>query len=81
MPLYEYACRACGHQFEQLVRTGDVPSCPQCQGVDLERILSQFGVSSETTRASALADGRKTASKTRRDQRHAEIEAIKHHSH
>ena len=32
MPIYEYECRACGHQFEQLVRTGDTPACPSCQG-------------------------------------------------
>jgi putative FmdB family regulatory protein len=81
MPLYEFACRACGHQFETLVRKGDNPSCPACHGVELERVLSQFAVNSETTRESALADGRKSASKVRRDQRHAEAEAIKHHSH
>jgi len=81
MPLYEFDCRACGHRFETLVRKGDNPSCPACHGVELERILSQFAVNSETTRSSALADGRKSASKVRRDQRHAEAEAIKHHSH
>jgi putative FmdB family regulatory protein len=81
MPLYEYDCRACGHRFEALVRKGDTPACPECHGVELERVLSQFAVNSENTRASALADGRKSASKVRREQRHAEAEAIKHHSH
>src|SRR5690606_41555384 len=27
MPIYEYPCRACGHQFENLVRTVAVPGC------------------------------------------------------
>ena len=27
-------------QFEALVRSGDTPSCPSCQGQDLERLLS-----------------------------------------
>jgi putative FmdB family regulatory protein len=43
MPLYEYECRDCGHQFEALVRRGDTPSCPSCKGQDLERLLSVPG--------------------------------------
>ena len=32
MPIYEYKCTVCGHQFEQLRReaTPKLP-CPQCQ--------------------------------------------------
>jgi putative FmdB family regulatory protein len=37
MPLYEYACRDCGHEFELLVFPGDEAACPQCQGKDLEK--------------------------------------------
>jgi putative FmdB family regulatory protein len=42
MPIYEYSCRGCGHQFEALVRPADTkpPSCPTCQSQDLERLLS-----------------------------------------
>jgi putative FmdB family regulatory protein len=41
MPLYEYRCLACGHQFEALVRPGgDAPACPECSRADLERLLS-----------------------------------------
>lgn len=43
MPLYEYACKQCQHQFEVLVRTAtDRPECPSCHGGDLERRLSVF---------------------------------------
>jgi putative FmdB family regulatory protein len=42
MPLYEYACRACDHHFETLVRQGDTPSCPSCRSTELERRLSVF---------------------------------------
>lgn len=40
MPLYAYACDACGHGFETLVRSDDVPECPSCGSVQLTRQLS-----------------------------------------
>ena len=54
MPIFEYTCRSCTHQFETLVRGSKVPSCPECQSQDLERLLSLPAVSSETTRDRAM---------------------------
>jgi putative FmdB family regulatory protein len=42
MPLFEYACRACDHQFEALVRASEQPACPSCHSTELERRLSVF---------------------------------------
>jgi putative FmdB family regulatory protein len=42
MPIYEYTCRACGHEFETLVRNGERPACAQCASADLEKKLSVF---------------------------------------
>ncbi len=42
MPLFEYACRSCDHQFETLVRASETPECPSCHGTNLERRLSVF---------------------------------------
>jgi putative FmdB family regulatory protein len=42
MPLFEYACRSCDHQFEALVRASEAPECPSCHGTELERRLSVF---------------------------------------
>lgn len=42
MPLYEYACLNCKAEFEALVRSSEVPTCPSCQGHDLQRKLSTF---------------------------------------
>jgi putative FmdB family regulatory protein len=42
MPIYEYACNKCGHEFEALVRSGAVPDCPGCRSTDLDRKLSAF---------------------------------------
>ena len=46
MPIYEYACHACGREFEALVRSNTVPKCPQCQSTQLEKRLSVFATSS-----------------------------------
>jgi putative FmdB family regulatory protein len=45
MPLFEYACRSCGHHFEYLTRAGQSPSCPACASVELEKQLSVFATS------------------------------------
>ena len=42
MPIYEYACRECGHEFETLVRSDTVPECPRCHATALDKRLSVF---------------------------------------
>ncbi|MDX1762744.1 MAG: zinc ribbon domain-containing protein [bacterium] len=43
MPIYEYACNACGEHFETLVLGKDKSiECPRCRGVDVTRRLSSF---------------------------------------
>jgi putative FmdB family regulatory protein len=42
MPLFEYSCKQCHHQFEALVRGETAPQCPACHGHELERRLSVF---------------------------------------
>jgi putative FmdB family regulatory protein len=44
MPLYEYRCRKCSRRFETLVYGQEKPSCPKCQGRDLEKLWSAFAV-------------------------------------
>jgi putative FmdB family regulatory protein len=59
MPIFEYECKGCGHQFEALVRKSDVPACPSCQGTELERLLSLPVVKSESTKAQAMKAAKK----------------------
>ncbi|MBM4088507.1 MAG: zinc ribbon domain-containing protein [Planctomycetes bacterium] len=40
MPIYEYSCTKCGHEFETLLRGDAQPQCPQCGGGKLEKLLS-----------------------------------------
>ena len=74
MPIYEYECRSCGHEFEQLIRTGDTPACPSCRGVDLERLLSHSSVSTESTRQTSFNKARARAKLVQRDKDVAQAE-------
>ncbi|WP_294534028.1 zinc ribbon domain-containing protein [uncultured Rhodoblastus sp.] len=40
MPIYGYRCAKCGETFQTLVRSGETPSCPSCESVDLQQQLS-----------------------------------------
>ena len=41
MPMYEYQCSACGHQFELRQKFSDAPAteCPSCGG-DVKKMIS-----------------------------------------
>lgn len=83
MPIYEYACKACGHEFEFLL----LPSvkaeaaCPECQSQDLERLLSGFAVNSaELSQARVVAQRKRlTQSSIYKDKQVAESEHIREH--
>lgn len=42
MPIYEYACEACGHAFEALQKVSDGPlkKCPECGKPRLKKLVS-----------------------------------------
>lgn len=42
MPIYEYACEQCGHQFDALQKIHDDPlrQCPECGEHKLRRLVS-----------------------------------------
>ena len=79
MPLYEYKCSGCGHQFELLVlKPSQALACPSCAGESLERMLSMFAVSSAGTRqastASAYEHNNKLNAKQEPDKQRVQIE-------
>lgn len=57
MPIYEYACRQCGHQFETLVRSGAAPECPNCRSTELQKQLSVFATPVASPRSAVAAPG------------------------
>lgn len=53
MPIYEYICRDCGHEFEKIVRASSGPvECVRCGAAAPERKVSLFA---------ARVDGREVA--------------------
>ncbi len=55
MPLFEYACRSCGTNFEFLTRADRTPECPSCASTELEKQLSVFAVNAGESRSSFAA--------------------------
>lgn len=47
MPIYEYRCAKCGHEFEHLARTlsAVAEECPRCGAGDPEKQFSTFSAS------------------------------------
>jgi putative FmdB family regulatory protein len=79
VPLYDYECLECGEVFEALVRDSTPPVCPSCQSQKLEQLLSQFSVSSETTRQTNIKRARRQNAKGQRDKAIADHEEVHRH--
>lgn len=73
MPIYEYSCNACSHEFELLIRGKDQPSCPQCESDDLEKLLSLPRVKSESTRSLAMRAAKKRDARQAKDNMHERL--------
>jgi putative FmdB family regulatory protein len=43
MPIFEYLCRDCGHEFEAFVTSQRKAACPDCHGTNLGKLLSTPG--------------------------------------
>ncbi|MGH9693079.1 MAG: FmdB family zinc ribbon protein [Bryobacteraceae bacterium] len=57
MPIYEYACQKCRHEFETLVRSSTVAACPSCHSTDLDKKLSVFATAASTAAAAPVTGG------------------------
>jgi len=58
MPIFEYVCKECQHQFEALVYGQQKAVCPKCESKKLEPKLSVFAVSTKSGgSASPMASG------------------------
>ena len=53
MPIFEYICKECHHEFEALVYGKEKAECPKCHTKKLEPQLSVFAVSVVSTKGSS----------------------------
>jgi putative FmdB family regulatory protein len=80
MPIYEYECRRCGHQFEYLVLSSTpAAACPACKKRDLKQLISLCATSSEATREANLSAAHKTSAAKRKEKQHAEHTSLHNH--
>ena len=81
MPIFEYACKQCGKEFEALVRpNGNAPACPSCTSTELEKLLSIPAVKSASTHALALSAAKKRDSKQANENARVQREYELHHN-
>ena len=51
MPIYEYVCSSCSHEWSDLVPKHDspFPDCPECEGKEVEKLFSMFASNAKDT--------------------------------
>ncbi|HTR67062.1 MAG TPA: zinc ribbon domain-containing protein [Terriglobales bacterium] len=57
MPIFEYICQECDHEFEAIVFGGKKAECPKCHSRKLAPQLSLFAVAAKGSSSSAGAEG------------------------
>ncbi len=57
VPLYDFECRKCHHQFEDLVSSASDARCPKCETADVEQLLSAFAVGGSSANKDAIPAG------------------------
>jgi len=54
MPMFDYVCRRCEHQFELLMRSHDVAQCVACGSANVEKRFSVPALKTSSTRGLAM---------------------------
>jgi putative FmdB family regulatory protein len=57
MPIFEYICQKCHHQFEALIFGDQKAECPKCHATRLAPQLSVFAVSTKSSTSGARPTG------------------------
>lgn len=82
IPIFDYSCQGCGHDFEALVLRGEEASCPECGSVKLEQHFSLPAVHSSSTHELAMRAARKRDKKQGEERMRAQREyELNHDDH
>lgn len=79
MPIFEYRCLDCKHEFELLVRGGATPACEKCSSAKLEKMLSLPTIQSDTTHGLAMRAAKRRDQAQGADRARAQSEYEAHH--
>ncbi len=41
MPIYEYFCHSCDHEFEEIIFGDELPECPKCHAEKCQKLISR----------------------------------------
>lgn len=80
MPIYEFRCKACLHEFEYLLRSSSpAAKCPSCESLDLEQLISTTAFHSEGAAQANLSAAHRKVAAARGDRQREEHR--QHHEH
>ena len=80
MPMFEYSCKSCDKEFEALVRTNSpAPSCPACQGSELEKLISTPAIKSDSTHSLAMRAAKKRDSAQAQERMYTQLQYEQSH--
>ncbi len=57
MPIFEYVCKECDHEFEALVYGSQKAECPKCKSKKLAPQLSVFAMSAKGSGSASPSGG------------------------
>lgn len=57
MPIFEYRCKECDHQFEALVYGSEKAECPRCHSQRLDPRISVFAVAAKASSSAEVSPG------------------------
>lgn len=88
MPIYEFVCHDCGHEFETIQSFSDssTPACPNCQGVHVRRRIGQpaihfkgsgWYITDSKNNSRASANGKKEGGDAHKESSSTEKESAK----
>ena len=80
MPIYDYTCGACAHEFEAVLRKQtDEATCPACLSSDLKRGLSTPSVHSEARKDRSMRAAKKRDKRQAKEAAYTQREYELHH--
>lgn len=79
MPLFDFVCKGCNHEFEALVRGSSEPVCPACGSTALERQLSMPYAHTEGTHRMAMNAAKRRDAKQGNERVQTQLEYERNH--